>query len=146
MTKDALWEEFIKTENIADCEYDAWAFGTDADLLADLVLSGKKTATASAFPLYETEGEPIPNEGEYSVILNSRGEAVCIIKNTRVTVVPFSDITPEHAYREGEGDRSLKFWREVHEKFFTECMKDAGLEFTEDMKVVCEEFEVVYKR
>ena len=36
-------------------------------------------------------------------------------------------------------------WREVHEKFFAECLNEAGLKFTSDMKVVCEEFSVVYK-
>ena len=50
----------------------------------------------------------------------------------------------EHAFKEGEGDRSLEYWREVHKKFFRECLEEYGLEFSENMKVVCEEFEVVY--
>lgn len=40
----------------------------------------------------------------------------------------------------------IEIWREVHEKFFTECLNKAGLKFTPDMKVVCEEFAVVYKQ
>lgn len=31
-------------------------------------------------------------------------------------------------------------------KFFTECLNKAGLKFTSAMKVVCEEFTVVYKQ
>ena len=51
----------------------------------------------------------------------------------------------DHAYKEGEGDRSLEYWRRVHKEFFTECMEEAGEEFTPDMDVVLEEFSVVYR-
>lgn len=144
MTGKELWESFITKNNLADCEYEAWAFGVEADLLAHLVEIGEKTATASAYPLYELENEPLPVVGAYSVILNSKDNAVCIIQTKTVTVVAFNEVTAEHAYKEGEGDKSLAFWREVHEAFFTECLNEAGLKFTPDMKVVCEEFEVVY--
>ena len=145
MTGKELWESFISDNNITDCEYEEWAFGTQADLLAHLVLIGEKTATASAYPLYELENEPLPTEGEYSVILDSRDNAVCVIQTKKVTVLPFNEVSAEQAYKEGEGDKSMAFWREVHEKFFTECLLEAGREFTPDMKVVCEEFVVVYK-
>ena len=56
----------------------------------------------------------------------------------------FNNVSKEHAFKEGEGDRSLEYWREVHKKFFRECLEEYGLEFSENMKVVCEEFEVVY--
>ena len=145
MTGIELWNSFMKENNLADCEYEAWAFGADADLLADLVVSGTKTATASAYPLYELEKEPLPQAGAYSVILDSKENAVCVIQTTKVTIVPFNEVTAEHAFQEGEGDRSLDYWRKVHEHFFTECLREAGLEFSPDMKVVCEEFVAVYK-
>lgn len=145
MTGKELWEQFVAKNGPVDCEYEAWAFGVDADLLAQLVVSGTKTATASAYPLYELEKEPLPQTGTYSVILDSKDNAVCVIQTTNVAVVPFNKVTEEHAYKEGEGDRSLDYWREVHETFFRECMTEAGLEFATDMKVVCEEFVVVYQ-
>ena len=145
MTEKELWEVFIKKNNLTDCKYEAWAFGVEADLLARLVASGEKTATASAYPLYELENESLPVTGAYSVILDSKDHAVCIIQTKNVYVVPFSEVTAEHAYKEGEGDKSLNFWRKAHEKFFTECLNEAGLKFTPDMEVVCEEFEVVFK-
>lgn len=145
MTGKELWNRFIQENNLPDCEYEAWAFGVDADLLADLVMSGTKTATASAYPLYELEKEPLPQADTYSVILDSKDNAVCVIRTTKVAVVPFNEVTAEHAYKEGEGDRSLDYWRKVHESFFAECLREAGLEFKPDMKVVCEEFAVAYK-
>lgn len=146
MTGRELWDEFVRKNNVTDRQYDGWAFGSSADLLAELVVSGQKTATSSAFPLYRFWNEPLPQEGEYSVILDSKGQGVCVIRTTKVSVLPFSAVTAEHARREGEGDQSLSFWRKEHQAFFEKCMRKAGLQFTFDMKVVCEEFKVVYKK
>lgn len=144
MTAQEMWNTFVKEKNITETEYDAWAFGDDTDGLAELVKNGIKTATSSAYPLYEVDHEPLPEPRGYSVILNSKGEAVCITQNTKVYIVPFREVEKEHAYKEGEGDRSLDYWRKVHEEFFTECMEEAGLAFDENMLVVCEEFQLVY--
>ncbi len=146
MTAEELWTDFAEKCNIGDCEYSAWAFGGDSDLLAHLVLAGEKTAAASAYPLYEAENEDLPKAGEYSIVLDSKDNAVCVIRTTKVSVIPFMDVTPEHAFKEGEKDKSLAFWRNVHKSFFSEGLAEAGMEFTADMKVVCEEFEVVYSR
>lgn len=146
MSGKELWEEFIKKSKLSISDYDMWSFGVDADNLANLVAIGDKTATSSAYPLYELENEPLPTIGCYSIILDSKDNAVCIIQTKKVTVVPFNKVSEEHAYKEGEGDKSLTFWKKVHEKFFTECLSQVGLRFTPAMKVVCEEFKVVYKQ
>ena len=144
MTAQEMWNQFKIHANPGTDQYEAWQFGDDPDALAQLVLSGKKTATASAYPLYQLENEPLPKPGEYSVILDSGDEAVCIIRNVRVTVVPYREVAAEHAFKEGEGDRSLTYWRQVHEAFFTRELTGAGLTFDESMPVVCETFEVVW--
>ncbi len=143
MTAKEMWDIYSKAENI-QIDYDAWAFGDDADELARLVNAGIKTATASAYPLYELESEELPKAGAYSVILNSREEAICIIQTTKVFVTPFCDVDERQAWKEGEGDRSLSYWRKVHEQFFRDELSQAGLSFNETMKVVCEEFIKVY--
>lgn len=143
MDAKTMWEQYVSQKPIG-AQYDAWCFGDDADTLASLIIEGVKTATASAYPLYEMEGEDLPREGEYSVVLWKDGTAACIIKTTKVYAVPFNEVSPEQAYREGEGDRSLSYWQTVHRDFFTKEMEEVGLTFTEDMKVVCEEFIKVY--
>jgi len=145
MNAKALWESFVTEKNLTHCKYEAWAFGVDADLLASLVMSGEKTATASAYPLYELENDPLPTVGEYSIILDSNENAVCIIQTTNVYVVPFCEVSELHAFKEGEGDKTLDYWRMVHEKFFSQCLDEIGLKFQPDMMVVCEEFAVVYR-
>ena len=141
MTAQEMW-----SASGIQAEYEAWAFGDDPDTLAELVRTGVKTATASAYPFYELEGEDLPKAGEYSVILNTKDEAVCIIRTTKVYVTPYREVTAEQAWKEGEGDRSLDYWRRVHEAFFRKELEAVGLIFTEDMGVVCEEFEVVYPK
>lgn len=146
MTESQIWSEFIR-EN-PDCkgiDYNAWTYGgEDPDLLAELTKAGTKTATASAYPSYVYEKCDLPHIGEYNIILNCSGTAVCITKTTRVYITPFKQVSADHAYKEGEGDRSLKFWRETHKKIFSKELDEINGVFTEDMLVVCEEFELVY--
>ena len=144
MTAEQMWAEFASRHALSGLPYEAWAYGGDADALAQLTLAGIKTATSSALPLYQLEGEPLPEAGECSVLLNSRDEAVCVIRTDRVAVLPYRDVGAEHARREGEGDGSLAYWRQVHEAFFREEMSAAGLTFTEETPVVCEEFHVIW--
>lgn len=145
MTDKQLWDKFLEECKIEDCEYQAWQFGCDPDELADLVVKGEKTATASSYMMYEVDQEVLPTVGSYSIILDSRDQAVCIIRTTNITVVPFDQVSSEQAYKEGEGDKSLAYWRECHKKFFEKELQRAGFEFTEEMEVVCEEFEMVFK-
>ena len=148
MREEELWKAYCEKENIdIDTPYEAWEFGDAPDKLADLVLREIKTATASGYDLYFIEGEeePLPQPGDYSVILNSKDEAVCIIQTTKTTVVPFDEVSEEHAYKEGEGDRSLAYWRAIHEEFFTEEFEETEIEFNGQTRILCEEFKVVYK-
>lgn len=144
MTHQELWAAYKTVNPEAGEDYEPWAYGADPDTLAELTRTGIKTATASAGVWYEGGDEPMPKAGEYNVILNSRDEAVCVTHTTRVYTMPFCEVTADHAYKEGEGDRSLAYWRKVHEDFFRAELEEAGLEFSPSIPVVCEEFEMVY--
>ena len=139
MTAQEMWDRSGLKGN-----YQAWAFGGAPDKLAKLVMQGVKTATCSALALYEYENEEIPKAGDYSVILDSDGQAVCIIRTTKVYIETFDQVSERHAYLEGEGNRSLEYWRQVHEEFFTEELKTIQQNFDAKMELVCEEFEVVF--
>ncbi|MBP2622630.1 ASCH domain-containing protein [Streptococcus oricebi] len=144
MQAKEMWAAYKKIKPEIGDELDAWSFGVEADSLADLVLRGQKTATASSYDLYAVDGEPLPQAGTFDVILDSQGEAICIVEVTKVTVLPFHQVSKEHAFKEGEGDKSLTYWREVHRSLFSLWHKEAGLSFTEDSQVVLEEFRRVY--
>jgi len=124
-----------------------WSFGCtpeQADALLELVLAGTKTATSTALWDFEAEDEPVPEKGTLGIVLDGAGLPRALLLTTGIRIVPFAEVDEEHAYAEGEGDRSLGHWREVHERFFREfAAHDRG--FGRDMPVVCERFEVLYQ-
>ena len=147
MTAEQMWRAFCESSGVPEqTPYSAWAFcggGAIGDELARLVLAGTKTATASAWISFETEDEPLPKVGEYSVILLSNGEAAGVICDTKVSLVPFDEVSGEHAWKEGEGDRSLAYWKKVHREAFTPDYEAAGKPFDEHGLCVLEEFELL---
>lgn len=125
---------------------EAWAFGASpahADGLLSLVLDGVKTGTASSLRDYEADGDPLPEVGELSIILDGGGAPRAVLETTEVTTVPFDQVTAEHAHAEGEGDRTLAAWRQIHERFWTEHSRGG---FAPDMPVVCERFRLIHPR
>lgn len=147
MTAEEMWQLYAQKDGIDD-QYEAWAFcggGEVGDRLAELTLAGIKTATSSALIAYRIENEEMPKDGCYSVILYDNKEAACVIRSNKVSIVPFNQVSERHAYLEGEGDRSLDYWRRVHREAFEPDYKIAGKDFDENGLCVLEEFEVVYK-
>lgn len=148
----SLWAEYLasgsaEAARAAQSTYTAWQFGYGAeqgDRLLACVLEGPKRATAGALWAYEAEGEAVPVPGDHSVLLDGHGTARCIIRTTQVDIVPFDRVDEQFAYDEGEGDRSLGYWRDVHWTYFSRELSGLGLEATQDMPVVCERFEIVY--
>lgn len=126
----------------------AWSFGATpelADELLALVLAGTKTATAGSLWDYEAEDEPLPSVGALSILLDGADHPRALIVTTHVEVRPFDQVDEEHAYLEGEGDRTLRHWRDVHQWVFTNVAShDRGFAF--DMPLVLERFKVLYKR
>jgi uncharacterized protein YhfF len=144
-----FWAAFCRAhpEIAADTPYNVWYFGGDqrlADSLYPLVLRGVKRATASLLWEYEREGEPLPAPGSYSVVTDFAGAPQCIIQTTDVQVMPYDQVDAQFAFEEGEGDRSLAYWRRAHWDFFSECCQALDMTPTLDMPVVCERFRVVY--
>ncbi|MBF1295494.1 MAG: ASCH domain-containing protein [Parvimonas sp.] len=141
------WKKFCKEKNIPiDTKYEAWSFGNTkemADELADLVNKGIKTATTGAYDLFE-EDEEIPKVGEYNIILDGSGNPICITITRDVYILKYNLISSNHAFLEGEGDRSYEYWKKVHDEYFTEEFKNSGKEFYEQAPMVCEVFEKVY--
>ena len=125
-----------------DGEHTAWGFGSDPETATELgllVRDGPKRATASLRSAYEPD-EPLPAEGDLSVILDGAGAPLCVIRTTGVEIRRFGDVDEEFAWTEGEGDRSLAYWRRAHVEFFA----TQGVDVTEDDDVVLERFELLW--
>ena len=146
-----FWRAYLETlpegSPARDETYEAWAFGDGpelADELGALVLTGRKTATC--FALWEVEAgeETMARVGDKSVILDGRGEPLCVVETTEVAVRRFDEVDGRFAHEEGEGDRSLEYWRGAHRRFFERTLPGIGRHFSEDMPLVCERFRVIY--
>lgn len=124
-----------------------WAFGSGAEMADDLlalVLQGRKTATAGALWDYEATDEAVPEAGDLSIVVDGAGHPRALLATTEVDIMPFDEVPASFAAAEGEGDLTLKFWRRVHEEFFTQ-FADHDREFSRQMPVVCESFTVLYQ-
>lgn len=131
-----------------NAKVDSYYFCSDeesANNLAALVLQGEKRATAGLLWSYEAENEPIPEVGQLSVITNWNEDPQCIVEITDVEVKPYNEVTAEFAFIEGEGDKSLEYWRRVHWEFFSMECKELGKTPSEDMLVILEQFRVIWK-
>lgn len=145
-----FWTRFCASgpEDPSDSFYEVFHFADTepvADELADLVLAGTKRATASLLWMYEHEKQPLPTVGGLSVVTSWSGEPACVIETRSVEIVPFEEVTPEFARMEGEGDKTLEYWRDVHWKFFASECAQIGRIPSPDMEVVCEQFAVIYR-
>jgi len=144
-----FWNEFCLKRSFAEAgeKYQVWNFGSTREMareLADLVLSGKKTATASLPETYETKPDEKPTVGTYSVVTDFDGVPVCVVQTTEVNHVPFNEVGPEFAFDEGEGDQSLDCWRGVHSEYFSKEAFELGIEFSENSLICCERFRLVF--
>jgi uncharacterized protein YhfF len=114
----------------------SFAFGDGpalADELLELVIAGVKTATCS------TEDEPnTSTPGERWIVRDGSGTPRCVIETTELTYRRYPDVDAAFAFDEGEGDRSLAYWRDAHRRYFGRQGK-----FSDDMMLMCERFRLV---
>lgn len=149
---EAYWRSYVDTlpvnSSARDEQYVAEGWGDSpemADELGALIASGTKTAACSALWEYEAEGEPLPKVGSKTIVVDGNGNPLCIVEMTEVEVVPYDRVDARFAYEEGEGDRSLAYWRDAHWRFFSRTLPNVGREPTTEMPLVCERFRVIYK-
>lgn len=148
---EAYWLRFVEALPEQDprrmVEPDAFGFGGEGELaddLAALVLAGKKRATTSLPIEYTSQGEPLPRPGDLSIILDGKGRPVGIIERTSVDLVSFDSVTEEYAAYEGEGDGSLREWREAHIRYFDTVLSRLGGKLEGSTPVLCQRFQLVW--
>lgn len=111
----------------------------------DLVLSEQKTAIFTPFDSFEINMEPLPVPGEVYIVEDSEDKPRAVIELTDVKVIPFNEISWELARRDGE-DESFEDWKAKETEFFQEEAELCGFKYSKDMKIVCEVFQVVYRK
>ncbi|WP_028021449.1 ASCH domain-containing protein [Enterovibrio calviensis] len=116
----------------------------NANVCANLILRGEKRASCSMAYWYRHQGELMPSVGHLQVVTYWAGDPVCIVEITSVSECRFKDVTEEFAASEGEGDKTLAWWRDAHWTFFSLECEELGITPCEDMMLILERFKVVY--
>jgi uncharacterized protein YhfF len=149
---EVYWQGYLDTlrpdSPVHDEQYVAEGWGDSpqlADELGALIVAGTKTATCSALWEYEAEDEPLPSVGLKTIVLDGNNHPLCIVEATEVEVRSYNEVDARFAHEEGEGDRSLEYWRDAHWRFFSRTLPGIGKEPTVDMPLVCERFRVIYE-
>jgi uncharacterized protein YhfF len=118
-------------------ELESFAFGDTSKLvdeMIELVRIGKKTATCWT----ASEGDKGVVLGKRWIVKDGRGRPGAILETIELTRRRFEEVDAAFAYDEGEGDRTLAYWRQAHTEYFT-----GRSEFSPDMELYCERFRVV---
>ena len=142
-----FWEMVKSETGITGGFADAWGFGDDPVLMDELlgyVLKGIKRTSTDLLKESELEGWPTNHEGEYNIILDGRDLPAAVIKTVSVRRVKYRDVDADHAYWEGEGDRTLETYFMEHDKYYKRRGEALGFEFNKDMLVDLVSFELVY--
>ncbi len=87
--------------------------------LNQLILDGRKRATAGLLMEYVRENEELERVGERLALVDDDAHHVATVVVVAVTTVPFIEVPWSFAQAEGEGDESLEEWREGHRRFWT---------------------------
>jgi len=147
----SFWRNFCREnpETRLETPYQIWFFGNSSEMareLAALVLAGKKSATASLVEFNEAHPEESPVANGYSIVTDFEGRPQCVIQTTEIRAVPFDEVDARFAFDEGEGDRTLEYWRAVHRRYFTSEAAENGLEFHEKSLICCERFRLLFAK
>lgn len=146
----ALWRAFLHASGTpADASgrlYDVMRVGdtaASADAGARLILAGVKTATSSLPGEYGAGRDP-PAAGSFSIVLDGRDRAVCIIETLGVEPRPFREIDAAFARDYGEWDRTLATWRRECGAYYATLAGRLGLLWSQDTPLLCERFRLVF--
>jgi uncharacterized protein YhfF len=143
---EAYWAAFRAAAGIDHDRYVVGTMGDSpelADELVDLMLVGRKRATASLARDFGGE-EPLPEVGDHVVVIDGAATPRCIWRITEVTIKPLIEVDDAFAWDEGEGDRSRAFWLDAHRRFFARQAAREGFAMHDLMPTVFERFTLLW--
>lgn len=115
-----------------------------ADELGRLVQAGIKTATGGLSWAFDLEHDPPPAVGDLEIIVNGRGDPLCVIEISEVATRPFYAIDEAFAFGYGEGDRTLAWWRRTMWEYYAAECQQLGREPSQTMPLICIRFRLLY--
>ena len=78
------------------------------------------------------------------IVVDKNNQPQCVIEFANIQVLPYNEITWEMAKLEGE-DENLEAWREKQREYLEDEAAVLGFDFTPDIRLVFQNFRVIYK-
>jgi uncharacterized protein YhfF len=131
---ESFWNSFCRATKRGNTRYEVVALGDTPSMateLAELVVIGRKRATAGLLEVYLTNGEPIPEIGGFVVLTDGEGH-------------PLRSVDDAFAFDEGEGDRTRSSWIAEHQRFFARQSHQCGFAMHDEVETVFERFVIVW--
>lgn len=150
LVAEEFWAAYIEAHpKAADAApgYTVEHFGDSArlaDELLDLVLTGRKSATAELVEDFAARGDALPSIGSHWIACDSSGAPRIIIRSVELRIGDFASCDAAFAADEGEDDLSLASWRQSHAGYWKRVCAARGAEWSEDDEIVFERFAVVW--
>ena len=147
---ERMWADYSRAvpSAVSVCpEYTVEGFGDSAalaDALLELVLSGRKRATAELTEEFAARGDDLPRVGSHWIACDSTGAPRAVLRSTELRLATFDQVDAAFAFDEGEDDRSLESWRVEHERYWVRGCAARGAVWSPEQEIVLERFAVVW--
>jgi uncharacterized protein YhfF len=145
MNAETLWADYCAAIGESGPVPPIDVFGDNPamnDELLDLVLEGTKRATCCLARDF-AEGDQ-PKIGDYWIIADGAGTPRAIIRTCHIELKAICDVDDSFAHIEGEGDKSLAYWKTEHDAYFQRQATAEGFVYDDSMIGICEQFDCVW--
>lgn len=142
-----MWNSFIsENPDLKDVHYHIWRFVEGPEYRKNIfkrILDGEVSGESFSTDLFDANGEPLPEVGQYNVICDERNQAYCIVKTVQVLETTFDSVNPHMANI--EGCDSVEKWKKYNKIKYERICEKLDIEFNRGLPLIFEEFEIVYK-
>lgn len=108
------------------------------------VLCGEKRGTFSLPWLHALDPSAAPRLGDYVILVDYDGKPAALVTTRKLENVTYDTLTGDHTSVDGPSMRDPAVWKGVHQAFWTKQLAAVGLQFSKDMPVVVEHFELLH--
>lgn len=147
MNPSALWADYCAATGETGPTPLVDVFGDNPvmnDALLALVLDGTKRATCCLARDF-ADGD-LPKVGDHLIIADGAGIPCAIIRTCHVELRQIRDVDANFASIEGEGDKSLTYWKTEHDAYYRRQAAAEGFVYDDSMVGVCEQFDCVWPK
>lgn len=146
-----LWAQFLKGQIVPVRKIQprvAHFFDNqeDSSRSLHLVLQGRKKSYSQSLQALQLRNEIIPRIYDFVILTDFHGKAECIVKNSKVRLLPLFQVGATEVSTDGEGDLSVTEWKRIHWNFFARELARYGKIPKESMIVVHQSFDLIFRR